>query len=282
MIELLRRLPLLAFPLALAGCITTAKAPPPAPAAHGPAVPVQPVQSAPLNPGPLPPQATADFAPDPEDAVMYAAIPAGEYTLPAINLKKSNPAFRRRLVNYPSTEAPGTIIVDPGQRYLYFILGNGRAIRYGVGVGREGFGWTGEAYVHNKQEWPKWFPPADMRARQPELRKYAPPNGMAGGLGNPLGARAMYLWQGNHDTYYRLHGTNEPESIGHNMSSGCIRMMNQDALDLYNRTAVGAKVIVLPSKGASTLQAEMDKNKLVNAAEDAKQARLKRKKPAGG
>ena len=194
----------------------------------------------------MPPEGKLDFSPDTSDVSTYAEITTEPFPVPAIDLKRINPAFLRRTVNYASAEASGSVIIDPAKRYLYYILGGGRAVRYGVGVGREGFGWNGDAYIRSKQEWPKWFPPPEMRARQPELAKYAPPNGMEGGPGNPLGARAMYLWQGNQDTYYRMHGTTEPWTIGSRVSSGCIRMINQDAIDLYNRTALNAKVIVLP------------------------------------
>src|SRR5262249_52899179 len=121
----------------------------------------------------------------------------------------------------------------------------GRAIRYGIGVGREGFAWSGAATVKSKQEWPKWFPPADMMARDPRAAPWA--DGMPGGLQNPLGARALYLWQGDKDTLYRIHGTNEPWSIGRAGSSGCIRMFNQDVIDLYDRVPEGSRVVVLPA-----------------------------------
>jgi len=124
----------------------------------------------------------------------------------------------------------------------------GRAVRYGVGVGREGFGWSGSARVARKAEWPTWTPPADMIKRQPEVAKFA--HGMPGGLENPLGARALYLYQGNRDTLYRLHGTNDPSSIGHAMSSGCIRLLNQDIIDLYRRAPVGSPVVVLSTRSA--------------------------------
>jgi lipoprotein-anchoring transpeptidase ErfK/SrfK len=273
-----RRVFALSLPVLLGGCVV-GNTPPPSPSPVN-AVPTKPVTTTPL--APLPPQATLGSERDPSDVKAYAAITDDQFGIPATDVKKIDPAFLRRTVDYSSSEAPGTIIVDPGKRYLYLILGDGKAIRYGVGVGREGFGWTGEAYIRSKQEWPKWFPPADMRARQPDLQKYAPPNGMSGGPSNPLGARAMYLWQGDHDTYYRLHGTTEPESIGKNMSSGCIRMINQDAFDLYSRAAVNAKVVVLPSKGATTLQAEIEKSKLVNQADEARLAKLSKRHKVGG
>jgi lipoprotein-anchoring transpeptidase ErfK/SrfK len=148
-----------------------------------------------------------------------------------------DPRFQRQVVNYAGNEAPGTVIIDTPHTYLYFVLGNGQAIRYGIGVGRQGFTWSGVEHVARKAEWPDWYPPAEMIARQPYL-----PRMTAGGPGNPLGARAMYLG----GTEYRIHGTNDPTTIGKDVSSGCIRLTNEDVEDLYNRVQVGAKVIVLP------------------------------------
>jgi lipoprotein-anchoring transpeptidase ErfK/SrfK len=145
--------------------------------------------------------------------------------------------LQRQIVNYPSAEAPGTIIIDTPNTYLYFVLGGSKAIRYGVGVGREGFTWSGVKTIERKSEWPDWLPPSDMLARQPYLPRF-----VAGGPGNPLGARAMYL----SGSVYRIHGTNKPSSIGQHVSSGCIRMLNEDVIDLYARARVGSKVIVLP------------------------------------
>ena len=145
--------------------------------------------------------------------------------------------LRRQVVNYASHEAAGTIIIDTPNTYLYYVLGNGRALRYGIGVGRDGFTWSGVQSVTKKAEWPDWTPPPEMIARQPYL-----PRHMAGGPGNPLGARAMYLG----GTVYRIHGTNAPETIGTHVSSGCIRLTNADVTDLYSRVNVGTKVIVLP------------------------------------
>jgi lipoprotein-anchoring transpeptidase ErfK/SrfK len=144
---------------------------------------------------------------------------------------------RRQVVSYSTSEGPGTIVIDTSNTYLYYVVGGGRAIRYGIGVGREGFTWSGVQAVTRKAEWPDWFPPAEMLARQPYL-----PRVMAGGPGNPLGARAMYLG----DTAYRIHGTNQPTTIGGHVSSGCIRMLNDDVIDLYTRVDVGTKVVVLP------------------------------------
>jgi lipoprotein-anchoring transpeptidase ErfK/SrfK len=145
--------------------------------------------------------------------------------------------LRRQIVDYTTAEAPGTIVVDTPNTYLYFVLGGGKAVRYGIGVGREGFTWAGVKTIERKSEWPDWIPPSDMLARQPYLPRF-----MAGGPGNPLGARAMYLG----GTVYRIHGTNAPDTIGKQVSSGCIRMVNDDVIDLYSRTHVGTKVVVLP------------------------------------
>jgi lipoprotein-anchoring transpeptidase ErfK/SrfK len=145
--------------------------------------------------------------------------------------------LRRQVVNYSSREAPGTIIIDTPNTYLYLVLGNGQAMRYGIGIGRDGFTWSGTQTITRKAEWPAWTPPPEMIARQPYL-----PRHMAGGPGNPLGARAMYLG----GTIYRIHGTNAPETIGTRVSSGCLRLTNEDVKDLYSRVGVGTKVIVLP------------------------------------
>ncbi|AWM86749.1 L,D-transpeptidase [Microvirga sp. 17 mud 1-3] len=186
-------------------------------------------------------------------AAMYAPIEDDLYPVPGVPLSKVNSAFLRREVPYDGPEPPGTIVIDPRARYLYHVQESGMAMRYGVGVGRAGFSWSGEATVHDKQEWPDWYPPKEMFGRQPELMEQMGElpggPGMPGGPGNPLGARALYLWQGNKDTLYRIHGTFEPWTIGTNVSSGCIRMINQDAIDLYGRTPVGTKVVVLGKSG---------------------------------
>jgi len=145
--------------------------------------------------------------------------------------------LRRQVVAYPTQEAPGTIVIDTPHTYLYYVLGGGRAMRYAIGVGREGFTWSGVQKVSRKAEWPDWIPPAEMIQRQQYL-----PRWVAGGPGNPLGARAMYLG----DTAYRIHGTNDPTTIGKKVSSGCVRLTNEDVIDLYSRTNVGSKVVVLP------------------------------------
>jgi lipoprotein-anchoring transpeptidase ErfK/SrfK len=145
--------------------------------------------------------------------------------------------FKRQVVDYRTNEAPGTVVIDTPNTYLYLVLGNGRALRYGIGVGREGFTWSGTQNVTKKAEWPDWTPPPEMIERQPYLPRF-----MAGGPGNPLGARAMYLG----GSVYRIHGTNDPTTIGHRVSSGCIRLTNEDVSDLYGRVNVGTKVVVLP------------------------------------
>ncbi len=171
--------------------------------------------------------------PPPQAAPQVQAAPSEDegtpFQLPA--------RLKRQVVSYATREAPGTIIIDTPNTYLYFVLGNGQAIRYGIGVGRDGFTWSGVKSVARKAEWPDWTPPPEMIARQPYL-----PRQMAGGPGNPLGARAMYLG----GTVYRIHGTNAPQTIGTHVSSGCIRLTNEDVIDLYSRVSVGAKVIVLP------------------------------------
>lgn len=151
--------------------------------------------------------------------------------------------FQRQIVQFRTAEKPGTIIIDGDRHFLYFVLPDFQAIRYGIGVGKEGFGWAGIVNVGRKQEWPTWTPPAEMIERDPEAAKWK--DGMPGGPENPLGARAMYLYEGNKDSIYRIHGTTQPWSIGLNISSGCIRMNNDDVTDLYSRVEIGAKVIVL-------------------------------------
>jgi lipoprotein-anchoring transpeptidase ErfK/SrfK len=177
--------------------------------------------------------------PPPESPVDYEIIPA--------NLKKIPASFRKQLVEYSGTEFPGTLVVDPEHRHLYHVLENNQAIRYGVGVGRAGFAWAGEARIGMKRRWPRWLPPQEMVVRDEKAAKWA--NGMPGGPENPLGARALYLYANGEDTLYRIHGTNDPSSIGKAMSSGCVRMLNQDIADLYLRVPVGSKVVVLSSQG---------------------------------
>ena len=182
---------------------------------------------------------TAEFIRD------YGARQDGEFALPAIPVDKIDKQFLRQRVNYVTKEKPGTIVVDVSKRFLYLVEPEGKAIRYGVGVGKQGFEWQGDAYVGWKQQWPKWTPPDEMIGRRPELVKYSADNGgMAPGLDNPLGARALYLFQDGKDTLYRLHGTPEWASIGTAASSGCIRLINQDIVDLYSRVNGRPKVVV--------------------------------------
>lgn len=173
----------------------------------------------------------------------YGPVTDAGYQLPRIPIEKVPLKYRRQIVRYDTAEKPGTIVVDTANKYLYFVMDDGKAMRYGIGVGREGMEWNGTARIALKREWPTWTPPAAMIGRQPELKKWA--GGMPPGLSNPLGARALYLFNKGGDSGYRLHGSPEWNSIGKAMSSGCIRLMNQDIIDLYNRTETGAKVIVL-------------------------------------
>ncbi|MGI6244585.1 MAG: L,D-transpeptidase [Pseudochelatococcus sp.] len=181
----------------------------------------------------------------------YTALTNEPFPVPAVSLEMLQPQHRRQLVDYPTDQPPGTIVVDPAHHYLYLVQEGGKALRYGVGVGREGLEWSGTANIAYKREWPRWTPTPDMIAREPgRYRKWA--KGMDGGEQNPLGARALYLFEGGKDSLYRIHGTNEPWSIGKSMSSGCIRMMNQDIIDLYRRVPAGTKVVVLSAEGDGT------------------------------
>lgn len=164
------------------------------------------------------------------------------YQLPSQSTKNTPKEFLRTVVNYQTKQYPGTIIIDTSARHLFIVLEGGKAIRYGIAVGRDGFRWAGMADVARKVMWPKWTPPKEMIERKPELAKWK--TGMPGGPENPLGARALYLFRDGRDTLYRIHGTNEPSSIGKAASSGCIRMFNQDIVELYRRTPVGSRVLV--------------------------------------
>ena len=158
--------------------------------------------------------------------------PLVQYVDPA---KAQATAIPREIVDYPTKQRPGTIVIDSAERRLYFVMADGKAMRYGVGVGRPGFDWAGTQTISRKQEWPTWTPPASMLKRRPDLPRF-----MAGGPDNPMGARALYLGS----TLYRIHGSNEPETIGQAVSSGCIRMLNEDVIDLYDRARVGTRVVV--------------------------------------
>jgi lipoprotein-anchoring transpeptidase ErfK/SrfK len=176
-------------------------------------------------------------------ADMYGPLPDERFPIPAVDLEEIDERFLRRIVPNTTGERAGTIIVDTRRRYLYLVIDDGQAIRYGVGVGREGLAWSGRAIVGRKAEWPRWTPTPAMIAREPE-RNARWAGGMEPGLGNPLGARALYLYRDGRDTLYRIHGTNEPWSIGQNVSSGCIRMINQDVIDLHRRVPNGSPVVV--------------------------------------
>ena len=173
---------------------------------------------------------------------MYGALPNEKFPVPAADLRRMRPTHLRTEVADPTGERPGTLVVSTAERYLYLVQENRRAIRYGIGVGREGFSWSGRGEIGRKAAWPTWTPPAAMIDRQPELAPYR--NGMPPGLSNPLGARAMYIYRNGRDTLYRLHGTPEYWTIGEAVSSGCVRLVNQDVIDLYARVPVGTKILV--------------------------------------
>ena len=196
------------------------------------------VQTAPAPPVAKPP------AVDPSLAAMYAPLQDGKETVPGVDVSRMEPKNVRQVVDYSTGYPPGTIVVDPHARFLYLVMENGKAMRYGVGVAKAGLEFVGEADIARKAQWPGWVPTQDMIRRQPE--RYGPlASGLEGGVRNPLGARALYLYQGGKDTLYRIHGTNEPWTIGKSVSSGCIRLMNQDIIDLYRRAPKGSKVVVL-------------------------------------
>jgi lipoprotein-anchoring transpeptidase ErfK/SrfK len=206
--------------------------------------PPQPLASQGGPPGFVPPaDVTGTVAPPGGHAAAPQSDPTVVAALPPEDQPEQGPAaplpqqFQRQLVDYPTTQPPGTLIVDTSHTYLYLVMAHGKALRYGIGVGREGFTWAGTERISRMKEWPDWFPPKEMIERQPYLPRF-----MAGGESNPLGARALYL--GN--TLYRIHGTNQPSTIGSYVSSGCIRLTNTDISDLYDRVQVGTRVVVLP------------------------------------
>jgi len=215
-------------------------------------------QAEPLNFAPLPSFPAAIFQPliQQEQQRAHPNEQATEEANPSAGTKD----LRRRIVDYRTGEAPGTIIVDTPNTYLYYVLGNGKAVRYGIGVGRDGFTWSGVRSIERKAEWPDWTPPQEMIARQPYL-----PRWMAGGPDNPLGARAMYIA----GTVYRIHGTNTPSSIGKRMSSGCIRMLNADVIDLYQRVNIGTKVVVLSDRTRTRAAAKRSPSRAAATASNA-------------
>jgi lipoprotein-anchoring transpeptidase ErfK/SrfK len=178
-------------------------------------------------------EAASDISQTPRDRVLLAHVPYARASIPE--------PYRRHIVDYSRRETPGTIVVDTDARFLYYVLANGKAIRYGVTVGEEALAWSGVAYIGRLAEWPDWIPTAEIQAR---LGPY--PARVAGGPANPLGARGIYLYESGKDTLYRIHGTNQPEYIGRAISSGCIRMTNEDVIDLFSRVKMGATVVVLP------------------------------------
>ncbi|MDR6759179.1 lipoprotein-anchoring transpeptidase ErfK/SrfK [Mycoplana sp. BE70] len=187
---------------------------------------------------------------DPNVQSMYAAVQDGDTVVPAVDVSKMDPQNIRQVVDYRTKYPPGTIVVDPHARFLYLVMEGGKAMRYGVGVAKAGLEFEGEADIARKGRWPGWVPTPNMIARNPE--RYGPlAGGMEGGLRNPLGARALYLYKNGQDTLYRIHGTNEPWSIGKSVSSGCIRLLNQDIIDLHRRVPKGSRVVVLgPNQSA--------------------------------
>ncbi|WP_183754534.1 L,D-transpeptidase [Pseudochelatococcus contaminans] len=212
--------------LLLGGCVSTRRTVP------APAV-AQPVQP-PLTP------------------LMYAAMPDERFPIPEVDVTQIDERFWRTDIDYPTSEKPGTLIVDTPAKYLYHVKPGGRATRYGIGVGREGFAWSGRAVVAYKREWPRWTPPDSMVLRQPELKPYSIANGgMPPGPNNPMGARALYIHQGGRDTLYRLHGTPEAGSIGKAVSSGCIRLLHQDIIHLHGDVRDGSTIVVIPDPSMS-------------------------------
>ena len=228
--------------LGLAGCSSTASKQAAKLSARTPFAPVAPAEPD------LPPAAS-----------MYASVEDGGFKVPAVPWKKLNKRYIRARVPNTTGEPAGTLVVDTANHFVYFTLPGGEAMRYGVGLGREGFEWSGRGYIERKAQWPKWHPPAEMIERDPKLKKYETTydkkndlwlGGMDGGPSNPLGARALYIYQDGKDTLYRLHGSPEWWSIGKNVSSGCVRLINQDIIDLHARVPEGTQVIVtsgLPS-----------------------------------
>jgi lipoprotein-anchoring transpeptidase ErfK/SrfK len=180
-----------------------------------------------------------------EAARLYGPVPTEKFPIPAVDVTKLEPKYYRQTVRHDSKEAPGTIIVDPANYYVYRLEGDGKATRYGANVGRPGFLWSGEAYVGRKAEWAIWTPPKEMIQRQPEARKYA--GGMPGGLDNPLGARTLYLYKNGAYTLYTIYSTSDPETIGTGVTSGCTGLLSQDMIDLYSRTPIKTKVVMLPA-----------------------------------
>lgn len=174
---------------------------------------------------------------------MYAALPDEKFPIPAARVDLVDPRYWRQMVDNPTGHGAGIVVVDTPNRFLYWTMPDGKAMRYGVGIGRDGFAWGGDGYIAYKREWPTWTPPAEMIERQPEVAQYA--HGMAPGLDNPLGPRALYIFQNRRDTLYRLHGNMDARSIGQAVSSGCVRLLFQDVIDVYQRVPSGSKIVVI-------------------------------------
>ncbi len=199
---------------------------------------------------------------DPLVLQMYGPVEGEPFRIPAIPVARADPQYIRQTVTTPANiahEPPGTVVVDPQNKFLYLVQPGGKSLRYGIGVGKAGFAWAGEAVIKDKQHWPKWHPPPEMQARETFQKMYPGfaekyPNGMDGSPKNPLGSRALYLWANNKDTLYRIHATNDWTSIGNSVSSGCIRMWNQDVMDLYDRVDLGTRVVVLQGPGYTPLE----------------------------
>ena len=212
----------------------------------GPDLAVAPVAAAPVTPV----------------NARYASLRTEPFPVESVDTSRIPSQYLRREVDYQTSEAPGTIVIDTASRHLYLVQDGGRAIRYGVGVGKEGMSWSGVASVGNKRSWPDWYPPKEMIARRPDIegkiQNLQSGRGLPGGVGNPLGARAMYLYKDGKDTLYRIHGTLEPYTMGQAVSSGCIRMVNQDAIDLFGRVDVGTRVVVLPDGPRAPAMASAD------------------------
>lgn len=179
----------------------------------------------------------------PDDVLsMYAALPDERFPIPAARIDLVDPQYWRQIVPDPTGERPGTIVVDTANRFLYLVRDDGQALRYGVGIGRDGFAWSGRGVIEYKREWPTWTPPSEMIDRQPELEPYR--HGMPPSLENPLGARALYIFKDGRDTIYRLHGATDARTIGKAISSGCVRLLNQDVIDLFERVPSGTPIVV--------------------------------------
>jgi lipoprotein-anchoring transpeptidase ErfK/SrfK len=207
---------------------------------------------APIAYAPTPPPA------DPRIAQMYGAVEDDGWDIPAVDPTRMDPRNIRQVVDYATDEPVGTVVVDPHARFLYLVMEDGKAMRYGVGVGQAGLEFTGEGIIERKAEWPRWTPTPDMIKREPEKYGGELREGMQGGIENPLGARALYLFKGGRDTLYRIHGTNQEWSIGQAVSSGCIRMLNQDVIDLNRRVPPKTRIVVLGPDGQPQSNAEGD------------------------